>query len=162
MIVAEKIRKALCTTCHPITGTVTASFGVAERRKYESYYDWYKRADEALYRAKESGRNCVISTDDQNSIPVASIRLEWKTEWESGNKEIDAQHKELVELGNSLIYMSLSNVGVEKTMHQLDRVLHHIVDHFAAEEAIIKHAGYPHYEQHARIHKGLVEKSITA
>lgn len=131
---------------------------MAKRRKNESYYNWYKRADEALYL--ECGRNCVICSDDPSSIPIASIRLEWKSEWESGNKEIDAQHKELVELGNSLINMSLCNVDVEKTMHQLDRVLNHIVDHFAAEEEIIKQAGYPNYEEHARIHKSLVKKAL--
>lgn len=160
LIVAEKIRKALCKNCHPLTGTLTASFGVAERRKSESYYHWYKRADEALYRAKESGRNCVISSDDQSGLPVAFIRLEWNNEWESGNEEIDKQHKELIELANTLIYMSLSNVGVDKTMCQLDKVLHHIVEHFAAEEKIIKDAGYPYYEKHAQIHKSLVKKAL--
>ncbi len=37
--------------------TVTISLGVAELRKSESPYDWLHRADEAMYRAKDAGRN---------------------------------------------------------------------------------------------------------
>lgn len=44
---------------------VTASFGVAELSPEEEVPDWLKRADERLYRAKQAGRNRVVST----SIP---------------------------------------------------------------------------------------------
>ena len=36
---------------------VTISLGVAELKKGESGNDWLHRADEALYRAKDAGRN---------------------------------------------------------------------------------------------------------
>ena len=56
---AEKLRQALEDFEHQSAGQVTASFGVAERKKHESFKIWYTRADEALYRAKHDGRNCV-------------------------------------------------------------------------------------------------------
>lgn len=37
--------------------TVTISLGVAELRESESPYDWLHRADEAMYQAKDAGRN---------------------------------------------------------------------------------------------------------
>jgi PleD family two-component response regulator len=37
----------------------TISVGVAARRANEGLPDLLKRADAALYRAKEDGRNCV-------------------------------------------------------------------------------------------------------
>lgn len=160
LVVAEKIRKLLENTKHPIAGVVTASFGVAERRKNEPFYNWYKRVDEALYRAKEGGRNRVVSTDSQQHVPVASVRLEWKVEWESGNKIIDEQHRDLIKHGNSLIYMSLSNAGYEQTLEQLNIVLNHVVDHFASEEEILHSIGYPGYERHAQIHNSLVDKAL--
>jgi diguanylate cyclase len=64
--VAEQIRKQLETKKWVVgasgapLGAVTASFGVAQLRPSESAADLFKRADEALYRAKEEGRNRVV------------------------------------------------------------------------------------------------------
>ncbi len=38
---------------------VTSSFGVAEKKEGELFEDLCERADQALYQAKESGRNKV-------------------------------------------------------------------------------------------------------
>lgn len=43
--------------------TATASFGVTVIRPDEAYARAYERADVALYKAKRSGRNCVVSDD---------------------------------------------------------------------------------------------------
>lgn len=43
--------------------TVTISLGVAEIRDRESPYDWLHRADEAMYRAKDAGRNSTSVSD---------------------------------------------------------------------------------------------------
>ena len=160
LIAAEKIREALDKNRHSIVGKVTASFGVAERKKNESFNSWYKRADEALYQAKEGGRNRVVSSSAQDSLPIASVHLEWKSEWESGNKEIDEQHQKLLEIANNLISMSLSDVGGERTMHNLDVFLNYLVQHFNSEEHILMNIGYPDYVEHAEIHKTLVTKAF--
>lgn len=44
--------------------TITASFGVALRIDYESLDDLVQRTDDALYQAKEQGRNRIIIADD--------------------------------------------------------------------------------------------------
>ena len=91
---------------------------------------------------------------------MASVRLEWKVEWESGNSVIDEQHRDLIKHGNSLIYLSLSNAGYEQTLEQLNTVLNHVVNHFDSEEEILASIGYPGYERHAQIHNGLVDKAL--
>lgn len=43
--------------------TLPASFGVAQLRSDEAAPAWYRRVDEALYRAKQAGRNGVAAAD---------------------------------------------------------------------------------------------------
>jgi len=40
---------------------VTASFGLTEYIEGDTQESMFKRADDALYKAKNSGRNCVRS-----------------------------------------------------------------------------------------------------
>lgn len=61
---AERIRADLASTPlveRPLPLTITASFGVAQLRADESIDTWLVRADQALYHAKENGRNCVVA-----------------------------------------------------------------------------------------------------
>jgi len=61
---AERIRCALADSPVPLKSdeiTVTASFGVAQLEHGEDADDWLIRADQALYRAKEHGRNRVTA-----------------------------------------------------------------------------------------------------
>ena len=61
---AERIRGALAGSpliLQPEEVTVTASFGVARIEPGEDADGWLLRADQALYRAKENGRNCAMT-----------------------------------------------------------------------------------------------------
>lgn len=60
-VIAENIRQAIEVSRDGALPQVTASFGVAQYEERESRADFLKRADQALYAAKEQGRNRVIS-----------------------------------------------------------------------------------------------------
>lgn len=64
-IVAEKIRIAVRSAVHEQAGVVTASFGVAERLKEETWASWFGRIDQTLYHAKHQGRNQVATCESQ-------------------------------------------------------------------------------------------------
>ena len=56
---ANKIRDAIKHTAFPIQGSVTASFGVVEVHSQDSVKSLMERVDNALYLAKEEGRDQV-------------------------------------------------------------------------------------------------------
>lgn len=58
---AEGIRKQIEENCFVIVQHITMSFGVTRIQKGDDLNSFVKRADQALYVAKESGRNRVIS-----------------------------------------------------------------------------------------------------
>jgi diguanylate cyclase (GGDEF)-like protein len=61
---AERIRAGMAESpliLQPEAITVTASFGVAQLELGEDIDGWQVRADQALYRAKQHGRNCAMA-----------------------------------------------------------------------------------------------------
>lgn len=58
---AEKIRKKIEDCNFKEVGKVTASFGVTHYLQGDTKKELFERADKALYMAKESGRNKVVS-----------------------------------------------------------------------------------------------------
>lgn len=83
-IAAEKIRAAIEAHSFPEIGIRTASLGAGERHKAESFRHWYRRVDDALYQAKQRGRNQVYASDGLERLDPMALQLDWCTDWESG------------------------------------------------------------------------------
>jgi len=66
-------RKLINKTTNDNLGRITMSFGVTEMHKAESPGELFKIADTALQKAKEQGRNCVVSL---NSTDCSSHHLQ--------------------------------------------------------------------------------------
>ena len=156
---AEKVRASFERHDHQGVGKVTASFGVSQRKKNESFGNWYSRTDQALYKAKQAGRNCVVSATEAD-LPVQAEQIKWFTQWETGNSLIDEQHKKLVDLSNSLIAASMTpEAEPEKVLLCLNRLLDSLITHFESEEKILKETGYPEAEDHAALHRQLLQQT---
>jgi diguanylate cyclase (GGDEF)-like protein len=75
MMVAERLR-ATAEEAEPGGLPVTASFGVSAGAGKEVVYKLlFKAADEALYRAKAAGRNCVVAAEAPEPAPLAEPDL---------------------------------------------------------------------------------------
>jgi diguanylate cyclase (GGDEF)-like protein/hemerythrin-like metal-binding protein/PAS domain S-box-containing protein len=156
MVVARKMHAALNENPHPRVGKVTASFGIAERTPGEDFTLWYKRADDAVYAAKESGRNTISVAGHQELPAVTSLYLSWKETWNSGNHVIDGQHRELVEMGNHLTFLTVSAASPVQIASQIEKLLEHVARHFSDEETILEESQWQGVEEHRKIHGNLL------
>lgn len=62
-IAAENIREFISTSDFEEVGKVTCSFGVSKFKKDDDFHSIIFRADEAMYKAKQSGKNRIVSLD---------------------------------------------------------------------------------------------------
>ena len=159
VFVAEKVRKALEDNKHFKVGQVTGSFGVAERMKAESLRSWYKRADNALYQAKNTGRNRVVDSD-KIDIPLVSLQVQWRQEWNCGNDEIDEQHDKILQIANDLITKIYVGASHNECMDMIKLFLEYVVNHFATEERILMEIEYDGLIAHIKKHEYLTNKAI--
>ena len=56
---ANILRQKVETLNHPVAGKITVSFGVTQYQKEDTLDSLFERCDQALYKAKENGRNRV-------------------------------------------------------------------------------------------------------
>lgn len=61
MMIAEKLREVIASEKFPIIGSITASFGVTTHINGDNLNTIVKRADNALYLAKNKRNNCCFS-----------------------------------------------------------------------------------------------------
>lgn len=153
--VAENIRESVERFVFDGVGEVTVSLGVAELVPEDDLTRWYTRADTALYLAKNSGRNQTVTSDmlvqDDKQIEVMS----WHVGFESGNAQIDLEHRALLRAGERLLeaFYRHDSAAESSRLHHLFELLG---DHFASEERILHDAGYLDLVAHREIHKSLL------
>ena len=158
---AEKVRRVINSAEISPVGKVSASFGVIERAQGEARDAFFKRVDQAMYRSKVNGKNRVETSEFQDKATSSMVRVEWQREWESGVAIIDAEHREMVRIGNELLNLSLSSTSGQDLVARLDALLSHIERHFADEEEILARSGYHGYESHRAIHEALLSDAAA-
>ncbi len=172
-MIAEKIRFALArpyilTVTHDggadaiVEHCCTASIGGALFDRGADQESILKRADKAMYQAKDVGRDAVVfvAGSSQSSDLVVSanfVHLHWHSAYECGHPLIDAQHRGLFEIANRLLTAILSDHSKDEVAMLIDLLVRDISQHFQDEEAIIEAAGFPGAPEHAVIHRQLVE-----
>ncbi|WP_163557478.1 sensor domain-containing diguanylate cyclase [Halomonas sp. NO4] len=60
---AERLRQRVADTCFEAVGQVTVSIGIATYQPGDTTKTLVKRADQAMYAAKQTGRNCIHCAD---------------------------------------------------------------------------------------------------
>ncbi|MDD2760481.1 MAG: diguanylate cyclase [Methylomonas sp.] len=167
--VAERLRLAVAATeMQTDTGLplrMTVSIGVATlsdaTREVETLL---KQADDALYAAKNGGRNQVRAAfvrklGGGESLLVDFVKLSWNSAYESGHALIDAQHRVLFNHVNELLTAILSGFAKDEVLPLIDALMQDVSRHFESEEAVFEEIGFPHADEHAASHRGLMQQA---
>ena len=83
--------------------------------------------------------------------------IPWNPALETGNAEVDEQHRALYALVNDLNAAALVDIDDTQIAHQLARILRYAVTHFATEQALMEESGYPRAEAHMAIHNDFAD-----
>jgi hemerythrin-like metal-binding protein len=84
--------------------------------------------------------------------------IDWRPEYETGIREVDAEHRELIELINELHDRLGSGATPEAVSCFLGEVFARIAAHFALEEADMRKYAYDEYASHKAEHERLLDE----
>lgn len=87
--------------------------------------------------------------------------LEWKDEFSIHNSEIDHQHRELVDLLNSLYEAMKTRTLNDVRGSTLNQVIDHARRHFASEEKMMAEKGFPDLQSHKEAHRALMDQIVN-
>ncbi len=84
--------------------------------------------------------------------------LTWKTDYSVGVAAVDDEHRELIELINTLYSRINDRSSADEIEHGLERIHNAIAMHFALEERIMRDANYDEYVDHKEDHEMLLDE----
>ena len=159
---AEKLRSIMASTHLGPREPITASFGVAELTPDDTVETLLQRADEALYRAKQSGRNRVsrsavvqapparapVVAEGEKSVPE-------RTYANTGFGPIDDEHEALDHALDAFV-RTVNSGKVAEVRVALDGLILGIESHFVHEERLMSKHAYPNQKQHGDAHTSFV------
>jgi hemerythrin len=86
--------------------------------------------------------------------------IEWQDDFSVKVREIDAQHKMLVEMINSLHEAMLANKGRDMNRRTVEKMVDYATKHFALEEKYMKQYAYSGFNQHKAEHDQFSAKAL--
>ena len=84
--------------------------------------------------------------------------ITWKKEFSVGVAEVDFEHRELIELINSLHAAARPGSGRDAVIESLGEIFAQIASHFALEEKMMRASLYPGFLEHKQDHETLLDE----
>ena len=84
---------------------------------------------------------------------MQATKIEWSDIYILDNKLLDAEHKALFSIVNSLIENADAENNSEIINESLYHLLQHIESHFKHEEEFMAKCNYPHIERQRKLHR---------
>lgn len=87
--------------------------------------------------------------------------ITWSDRMSVGVERIDKQHRQLIDLLNSLHSEMLAGRGLQVVLEVLNNLVEYTKTHFATEETLFRNHGYPQAQAHKQQHDELTDKAIA-
>jgi len=81
----------------------------------------------------------------------------WQSSLETGDREVDNQHRALYELVNDLNASAVLSRGHKGEGEALGRIVSYALHHFSSEEALMRRYDYPGLGEHSAAHAEFAE-----
>lgn len=157
--VADRIRTTIEKFVFPDGVQITASIGVSGYRAGDSLSSLFNRADNALFRAKQGGRNRVvidstdIASDAINKAEKASfLELHWKNSYACGEANIDDGRRKLFHIINRMLATMDPEGSGTDLIPLISDLLNEVHTHFGTEQAVLESIRYAEIEAHKAMH----------
>lgn len=167
-LLAERLRNRIACTNFPEVEHITVSIGVAECLPEETWEQWFKRADAALYQAKSAGRNQVQVAPEapkhagvREHVEANFVQLVWHDLYECDNEIINHEHQGLFVVANELLGAMLSGRPADEVATLVDALTRDVFKHFQDEIEILAMVGYPGVAEHAVLHRELMHGIVA-
>lgn len=86
--------------------------------------------------------------------------MEWHKKYETGNEEVDNEHKEIFALVKKVINAAFDSQE-EKIETTIDFLADYTIRHFAHEERIMEESNYPDTDIHKKQHQDFVKDVVA-
>jgi len=104
-----------------------------------------------------------MSADDIVECPLISLGtmatdLRWKDEYSVNNELMDRQHRRLLDLAAKVLD---ARGDPERLLRQVDALYDHTLEHFRAEERLMREFSFPGYVNHRATHDRIMDEFHT-
>ena len=82
--------------------------------------------------------------------------IQWKSEYATGNRLIDAEHKVLFEIANEVVNNEMSSIAKFKEVYL--ELLQYTQMHFSSEEILLREIGYIQLASHQKNHVEIIQE----
>jgi hemerythrin len=88
-------------------------------------------------------------------------QIPWKEQFKIGVKEIDDQHRHLLDIINQIIVSIETKSEWKTTSSILDSLINYAYNHFSTEERYMMESGYPELLWHVGLHLEFIKKVFS-
>lgn len=106
----------------------------------------------------DSKNEMVLNNDEIIDEQVQVQHLEWQDSFNTGIREVDEEHKQLLNIINTCIDMKNKIAPKETGKKLLQQLLDTSEEHFLNEEKLLENSNYPYLHKHKMVHKLFIQR----